>query len=200
MQAYQEITLLPSEEIPCNFLWGKLYQQLHLALVENQQVTTADKEANSKDRSDYGVSFPNFDLNQNALGHKLRVFAPSREKLEQLDLQRWLSRLIDYCRVSKIEGVPPETEHVHFVRRQFKSNIERLARRRMKRKGESYQDAMDYFGRLEKSKTRLPFIYLDSLSGGQRFPLFIEMIRTGAFSKGSFNTYGLSKTATVPWF
>ena len=36
MKNYIEMTLLPDADITLNFLWEKLYQQLHLALVEIQ--------------------------------------------------------------------------------------------------------------------------------------------------------------------
>ena len=34
MKYYQEVTLLPNEEITPNFLWSKVYNQLHLALAD----------------------------------------------------------------------------------------------------------------------------------------------------------------------
>ena len=36
MNYYQELSLLPQEEIPINFLWSKVFQQIHLGLVEMQ--------------------------------------------------------------------------------------------------------------------------------------------------------------------
>ena len=51
MKNYIEITLLPSAEITLSFLWEKLYQQLHLALVEIQD---SDKSVS------VGVSFPKY--------------------------------------------------------------------------------------------------------------------------------------------
>jgi len=37
MKWYIDLTLLPESEIPIYFLWEKVYQQLHLALVEQQE-------------------------------------------------------------------------------------------------------------------------------------------------------------------
>ena len=49
MKYYQEITLIPDAEIPPDFLWTKVYAQIHLAF--------ADRE-NIDHKQIYGVSFP----------------------------------------------------------------------------------------------------------------------------------------------
>ena len=36
MNYYREITILPNADISFYFIWQKLYQQIHLALVENK--------------------------------------------------------------------------------------------------------------------------------------------------------------------
>lgn len=202
MRAYQEITLRHSEEIPCNFLWEKLFQQVHLALVENKTIgrTAAGGSDPLVAYSEYGVSFPQYCDQLNALGCKLRIFASGSDKLLRLDLNRWLDGLRDYCRVSGIEAVPDEVEHVRFKRRQLCTGIERLARRRAKRKQESYEQALAYYSGFNSHTTRLPFIYMNSLSGKQRFPLFIEKEVAAHQELGEFSCYGLSITATVPWF
>ena len=202
MQAYQEITLLPSEEIPCNFLWEKVFQQVHLALVENKSFcrTAAGGTDPSVAYSEYGVSFPQYCTQLNALGCKLRIFASDSDRLQKLNLHRWLDRLRDYCRVTGIEVVPDEVEHVRFKRRQLCTGIERLARRRAKRKQESFEQALAYYSGFNSQTTRLPYIYMNSLSGKQRFPLFIEKEVATHQETGEFSCYGLSITATIPWF
>ena len=202
MKAYQEITLRPSEEIPCHFLWEKLFQQVHLALVESK--TTTEIMINGKefsiDSSEYGLSFPQYDSQLNALGCKLRVFARTDEKLEQLKLLQWMERLLDYCNFSSIETVPDDTGYACFYRKQFLTNVERMARRRAKRKNEPFEQALTYYSGFNDELTRLPFVHVQSLSKNKRFPLFIgyELVNDG--QQGDFNCYGLSKTATVPWF
>lgn len=54
MKYYQEITLIPDAEIPPDFLWTKVYAQIHLAF--------ADRE-NIDHKQIYGVSFPNMLMN-----------------------------------------------------------------------------------------------------------------------------------------
>jgi CRISPR-associated protein (Cas_Csy4). len=71
MKVYQEITLLPGAEISAGFLWQKLYQPLHMLMVETQ-----DKSAEHW----ISVSFPQY--TQKFLGHKLRVFAQTEEALQ----------------------------------------------------------------------------------------------------------------------
>ncbi len=59
MKHYIDIILLPDPEIPLYFLWEKVYQQLHLALVEI-------KEPDNKVK--VGVAFPQYDEQQHQLG------------------------------------------------------------------------------------------------------------------------------------
>lgn len=54
---------------------------------------------------------------------------------------------------------------------------------------------------MEEARTDLPWLNLRSLSTGQSFRLFIrhgELLSAPVV--GMFSTYGLSATATVPWF
>jgi len=54
---------------------------------------------------------------------------------------------------------------------------------------------------MQEVRTDLPWLNLRSLSTGQSFKLFIrhgDLLSTPV--SGMFTTYGLSATATVPWF
>lgn len=193
MKCYIEITLLPSADITSYFLWEKVYQQLHLALVEVQD---SDKKVQ------IGVAFPEYDDDRNQLGSKLRLFAPSNEILESLNITKWLSRLADYVHITKIREVPETVkEYVCFKRVQLKSNSISLARRKAKRKGISVEQAMACFGGREESYSKAPFIQVKSLSSGQRYRLMIA--RTDASDSqilGRFSSYGLSSKSSVPIF
>src|SRR5690625_5385178 len=85
MRFYQEITLIKTPDISPYFVWSKLYTQVHLALVEQQN---PDKTVS------IGVSFPAYHYVENedggygTLGDKLRVFANSEQELERLNLQK----------------------------------------------------------------------------------------------------------------
>lgn len=197
MKYYLDITLLPDVEANLGFLWQKVYQQVHLGLVENK---IADNE------SAIAVSFPDYGDKVFPLGDKLRLFSENKRQLEQLDIAKWLSRLTDYTHIKSIKPVPSTVDqYALFQRKQFKSNLLKEASRRAKYKNETLAKAMEHFKHYE-SKTTLAFINMTSLSMGKGtlenrgFKFFIKQ---GIFinsKAGKFNCYGLSKTATVPWF
>ena len=66
MKYYQEISLLPNVDIGLYFLWQKVFQQIHLALVENKGTEKA---------GEVGVAFPEYNANKFSLGTKLRLLA-----------------------------------------------------------------------------------------------------------------------------
>lgn len=193
MQHYIDITLLPNDEIGHYFLWSKLYQQLHLALVNQGE-------------GQIGFSFPEYSKNQPRLGRKLRLFATTETILQQLDLVKWLNRLSDYCHISSIRTVPEHTKYAMFSRKQMITNNERLARRRAKRTDETLDQALAHFADFIDEHTTLPFVDFESLSTAtaqerkHRFKLFIDHKIVSSAKGGKFTSYGLSKIATVPWF
>lgn len=192
MKCYQEITLLPSADIALYFLWEKMYQQLHLALVENQD---------NDGKVDVGVSFPEYNSKQYELGSKLMLVSFSIEKLESLNINKWLSRLNDYLHITTIREVPENIDgYVFFKRIQPKINNARLARRMAKRKDISYEQALSHFESRAEQMTKLPYINMKSHSSDNKFRLFIEKLDSENQVVGTFNSYGLSKSATVPWF
>ena len=124
MKYYQEITLIPDAEIPPDFLWTKVYAQIHLAF--------ADRE-NIDHKQIYGVSFPEYA--DESMGEKARVFAPEEADLKKLDLKKALRRLSDYVHITSIREVPESKVkgYVKFARYQPDSSIARKARRYAKR-------------------------------------------------------------------
>ena len=193
MKYYIDIILISNEEIDLGFLWRKLYTQIHLALVEVR---------NEDNLVSVGLSFPNYSKDR-FLGDMLRLFASTREELEGLKLEEWLSRLEGYVFLGEIKEVPTDvTKFVSFRRKQFKTNIERLARRQAKRKGISYEEALKNYENFdeEKKKTKLPYINVKSLSSNREMKIFIEKSDVKEENKGLFSTYGLSSESTVPIF
>jgi len=192
MKHYIELTILPDLETPLFFLLEKVYQQLHLSLVERQ---TNDGKVN------VGITFPEYNIENHQIGSKLRLVSSSKEELESLNINQWLSRLNDYLYITAIRDIPEKIEgHVFFSRMQPKNNNARLARRMVKRKGISYEEALSHFQSREKSMSKLPFINMKSQSTNNKFQLFIEKSESDKKVAGSFNSYGLSKITTVPWF
>lgn len=193
MKYYIDITLVPNSEENLAFIWSKLYAQMHLALVEMK---------NNNDVA-IGFSFPYYNTHVFPLGDTLRIFAETKIVLENLDLDKWLNRLDGYIHRGVIKEVPSDTkEFVSFGRKQFKTNKETLARRQAKRKGISYQEALQNYQNFDedKNKTKLPYINVKSLSTGKEMKLFINKSDIKEREDGLFSTYGLSNTSTVPWF
>ena len=145
MNYYQEITLLPNADIDLYFIWQKLYQQIHLALVGNKKDDNA---------SSIGVSFPEYDANKFSLGTKLRIFAEKEQTLEHMQCEKWLNRLSDYVHLSEIKPVPERLSgYACFKHIKLKGNKEKLARRRAKRKGETLQQALSHFENFEEQES-----------------------------------------------
>jgi CRISPR-associated endonuclease Csy4 len=192
MNYYQEITLLPNADINLYFIWQKLYQQIHLALVEKK---TADNT------SAIGVAFPEYNADRYSLGTKLRLFAEDEKSLEQMHFEKWFNRLSDYVHLSHIKPVPEKlTGHACFKHIKLKGNKEKLARRRAKRKGETLQQALSHFENFKAQCSNLPYINMTSQTNGQRFRLFIEKQAMEQPQTGLYSCYGLSNTTTVPLF
>ena len=184
---YIDVTLLPDPEFSHAHLLGALMTKLHRALAQLQ----AD---------DIGISFPHYSLQPRSLGGLLRLHG-SPAALQRLMAQPWLQGMRDHVRITAPASAPPDAPHRAMRRRHFKTNAERLRRRRMKRKGETPEQAATAIPDSVERNAALPYAQLRSASTGQPFCLFIAQgpEQTNA-TPGSFNTYGLSTTATVPWF
>lgn len=219
MRFYQEITIIKTPEISPYFIWSKLYTQLHLALVEQQ---------NPDNRVDIGVSFPEYICKEKEgkdfakLGSKLRVFANSEQELQQLNLNKWLERLTDYVHIKSIQPVP-ETVNSYLIVKRYRAitNLVRLTRRFMRRESKrtgrviSFEEAQRIQNQrfVDKQKITLdaakahysnpvvkdfPYIKMKSLSGEKEFSLLINQQQAEHQQQGTFSTYGLSSHATVP--
>jgi CRISPR-associated endonuclease Csy4 len=204
MKHYLEIKFLPDDDISTHFLWSKIYKQLHLALA-------SIKNANNK--VNIGFSFPQYRYDSKTgkgfVGERLRLFTLTEEALEQLNLDQWLSRYLDYVHISSIKNVPDEkvTGYAIYKRKQVKSSAERLARAEAKKGRYDYNNALEHYRKFVKS-TDLPFIQMLSDSSAQHlelkdknyFKLFIEKRPAEKSETQVFSTYGLSSVSSVPEF
>jgi CRISPR-associated endonuclease Csy4 len=192
MKYYRDITLLPSADIALNFLWEKVFQQIHLGFVEMKD---------SNGNVPVGISLPEYCSDYGPLGRKLRLFAVSKEVFTAFDADTRLKRLADYVHLTGVRDVPENIRNFsRFKRQQPKTNVERFARRRAKRKGISIEQAMSELTNFKDKQVETPFINMQSLSRKERFRLFIlkEVCDTPAYE--GFSTYGLSPVSTVPDF
>ena len=189
MTHYLELCLRPDPEFPAPMLMGALYSKLHHGLAELE----AD---------DIGVSLPAHKTGVQARnpGEVLRLHSTA-ERLEELMATEWLKGMRDHVDVGDVIPVPTDADYRTVRRRQFKTNADRLRRRRMRRHGVSEAEAVEAIPNSVEQRVSLPFIQVRSASTGQRFCLFIEHgPKQSAPQPGQFNSYGLSPEATVPWF
>lgn len=182
-----DIRLLPDPEFGAPLLLAALYAKLHRALVELRT-------------HDIGVSFPEYRLRPRGLGEILRLHG-GEAGLQGLMTSTWMHGMRDHTVVSEIMVVPADAEQRLLQRRQFKTSVERMRRRRMRRKGESMEEASMAIPVEVERQPDLPFVKLRSQSTGQTFCIFLELgDAQGEPKNGTFNSYGLSETATIPWF
>ncbi len=187
---YINITLLPDPEFSHAHLLGALVAKLHRALAQRQT-------------TDIGVSYPQHigqPLTKRTLGAVLRLHG-TPEALQHLMGQDWLKGMRDHTQVGELLPVPANAQHRTVRRRQFKTNADRLRRRRMQRKGETAEQATAAIPDTVERHPDLPFVQLRSHSTGQTFYLYVEHSPLQTQSvPGIFSSYGLGQEATVPWF
>ena len=194
MRFYLEITLLPNPEIGRNFLWSKVFQQIHLGLVEAQD---------QQGKIPIGISFPEYETGEkySLLGSKLRLLAHDEATLSQFNASQWLSRLSDYVHCTGIRPVPEKiTGYAIYQRQQPKTSNERLARRYAKRHNIDYDTALLRYSGMTPKTLATPVIRLKSLSGDQEFCLWIKKSVIAESSGMTFSSYGLSALSSVPEF
>lgn len=201
---YIGITIQPNADIGHYFLWEKVFQQIHLGLVEIQDTNNVVP---------VGIAFPEYDAKNFSLGSKLRLFSETENLLQQFDANKWLSRLKDYAQITPILKVPDKINAFScYSRQQSKSSIERMARRRAKKKSVNFEVALEELQNRENKNRKnqdleIPFINMQSLSSKKnsnspalRFRLFIEKQTVDTPLSKGFNSYGLSAVSTVPEF
>jgi len=187
LDAFADIKLLADPEFPAPMLMNALFSKFHRHLTKFGA-------------GSIGVSFPDSRDPGKSLGARLRLHG------NFVDLQRflatdWLSGMRDHVAIAPPEAVPSGARHRVVRRVQAKSNPERERRRLIARKGISEGEARIAIPDFCAETLTLPFLVLKSGSTKQQFRLFVDHLplRDDA-QQGVFNAYGLSASATVPWF
>ena len=187
MHHYIDIHLRPDPEFPPHQLMAALYSKLHRVLVALKVSTI-------------GVSFPGYSEMPPTLGNTLRLLGPEAD-LNRLMQQDWLKGMRDHTAVCPAAIVPADAVHRALRRVQAKSSPERLRRRQVRRHALTADQARERVPDSAVERLRLPFLQLSSASTGQLFRLYLSLSSPEiANSAGSFNAYGLSGSATIPWF
>lgn len=187
MDAYIDIVVLPDPEFPTTTLMNALFSKFHRGLVRYGEGAI-------------GVSFPEVRDEMRSLGNRLRLHG-TLETLRSFQQTDWLMGMRDHVSVSPPRVAPANARYRVVRRVQAKSNPERRRRRLIARKGISAEQAMQMIPDSVAERLNLPYLVLTSQSTGQQFRLFVEHLAVGEQAvDGEFSAYGLSSTATVPWF
>ncbi|MGB2681407.1 MAG: type I-F CRISPR-associated endoribonuclease Cas6/Csy4 [Candidatus Competibacter sp.] len=188
MDAYLEIRLLPDPEFAPTTLMNVLFSKLHHALT-------------ALGGGKIGVSFPDVEPKKPALGQRLRLHG-SQADLAALMASSLLVGMRDHTAVTAIAEVPAHAKARVVRRVHEKSSLDRQRRRIAKRKGVSAERAREMLPDSVVIKPlKLPYVTVSSQSTDQKFRLFIEHLAIqDQAAPGKFSAYGLSPTATIPWF
>ena len=189
MDHYVDIQVLPDPEFLETTLMNELFSKLHRALGKHGQ-------------GKIGVSFPDHFKTPDqvkTLGSRIRLHG-SKKALEEFMQTQWIMGMTDYCRVSAVCPVPPRTSFCTVRRVQAKSAYNK--RKRSVAKGWlDESEAQTHIPDSQQRRLDLPYAQLRSLSNGNTMRVYIEHSKPVRQSvAGSFSAYGLSSTATVPWF
>jgi len=188
MDHYQDLKILPDPEFSPPMLLNALFAKLHRQLAAQQSTQV-------------GISFPKIDPQRPTLGKVLRLHG-THQALSNLHQQSWIKGMRDHLEMGEISPIPENVQHCQIRRVQAKSNAARLRRRYQKRhEGVTEADAQKLIPDSVEKRLNLPFLQLKSESTNQRFCLFIEQRPAQEHAQqGEFNSYGLSRDATVPVF
>lgn len=183
MNHYLDMQLKPDAEMRENVLLNKVYTKLHKAL-------------STMKLTDIGVSFPKYRVK---LGDVLRIHG-TKQRLEALQAMRWLGGLSGYCKVSDVLPVPEKVKYRVISR--IQSNMtEAKLRRIIKRGSISSKAVKQYKAKMFSIGLDNPYLELESNSNGHKHRRFIQFGELlDAPIKAVFDSFGLSKTATIPWF
>lgn len=189
MDHYLDIRLRPEPELPATHLMDVLVGRLHLALAARAE-------------GDIGISFPEHgSASSRSLGEVLRLHGRAAALDALMAGHALAGGVADHVDIGPVTAVPPGAAHRVVRRVQAKSSAARMRRRQMRRHGYDEQQAREQVPDTIERTLALPCLHLRSASTGQFFPLFIEhgpLLPTPR--PGNHGAYGLSASATLPWF
>lgn len=185
MDSYFDIQLMPDPEFKAAVLMNAVYTKLHKVLYDSQS-------------SNIAVSFPKY---EQTMGDVLRLHSTA-EVLDGLQHLAWVGGMSGYCQQGMIQPVPVEVKFRTVFRRQQSKSLSKL--RRQERRGNLTEaQIQNYITKMNEGdrKLKLPYLELTSRSNGHRHRRYIQLgTLVDEPIVGDFDLFGLSKTATVPWF
>ncbi|MEM9101265.1 MAG: type I-F CRISPR-associated endoribonuclease Cas6/Csy4 [Pseudomonadota bacterium] len=183
MEHYIELFVLPDPEFTDAMLMSALFSKLHRYLGKNGQ-------------GKVGVSFPK--ATKKSLGNHLRLHG-NEAQLGDIKKDTWLAGLSSFVEASEVLSVPDTVEYYCIQRVQRKTAHNK--RKRVVSKGWlSEQEAQEKFPDEAEQLCKLPYVQIKSLSNSNAFKLFIQQSPQREKREGQFSSYGLSASATIPWF
>lgn len=183
MNSYIDIHLQPDSELKEAELSSKIYTKFHKALV----TLGTDK---------IGISFPLVNLK---LGLLFRIHGDKSLLNDLLGLD-WLGPLKGYCKIQTLNAIPDQVQYRTIsAKRSTMSNAK--LRRLIERGNIDAAGVKRYKIKMLSQGFDNPYLDLQSQSSGQIYRKFFEFGQIeNQKSVGTFDSYGLSKSATVPWF
>jgi CRISPR-associated endonuclease Csy4 len=194
MKFYIDITFLPAGDISNRFLWEKVYQQVHIAMVDYK---------NGGGSLSIAAAFPKYSAKNYDLGDKLRLMSKNESAFSDFNIRERLAKFADYVHLTAAREVPTEiSSHVSYSRYAVDSSKKRQIERRMRRHNETEAQAEIHFSGYRSKKVNLPFVYIYSHTTNTRFPLFVSEICSVINVEGgeNFDSYGLSSDGHLPFF
>lgn len=183
MNHYIDILIKSDEEMRENVLLNKVYTKLHKALF----ILKA---------TDIGVSFPKYKV---MLGNILRIHG-MEAKLSELRATHWLGGLSGYCDVSAIQTIPSDVVYRTISRKQSNMTEAKL-RRLLRRRTITQNEIKGYKAKMFQQGLDNPYLELESSSNGHKHRRYIQFGELSSQAvEDNFDQFGLSKTATIPWF
>ncbi len=184
MDFYLDIQVEPDLEITAAALLNNLFAKFHRTMAQHCL-------------GEIAVSFPRY---HRGLGDVLRLHG-TQASLKKLMAQPWLKGLRDYTCVSEIRPVPTDIKGYRTVFRVQQKSPQNIRKRSVAKGWLSAEEALLKFSDEKQKTLNLPYLQVKSLSSDQMIKIFVRMgdIQETA-SQGEITTYGLSRSATIPWF
>lgn len=184
MDHYIDLHFQADEEVPIYFIRNKVFAKLHKALYELEENTI-------------GISFPNY---KTKLGDILRIHG-EQSNLTVLQQKNWLGGLAGYCDVGEVLLIPVAVKGYRTISR-VRSNMSNAKLQRLKKRGSiTVEEMKRYDIKMIKTFLTNPYLELESTSNGHKHRRYLQFgVLVSEPVVGKFDSFGLSKTATVPWF
>ena len=178
MAYYLDVKVRPHPDLAAHIVLAEVFRRAHLWFVENSCTSV-------------GLSFPEYDSGARQLGHTIR-FQGLADSIRKLANDDFLGVCHEDCELTQVLAVPKSETMLRVTRAQCSSSsVNRRIRRAIKRRGLSPGEATVQYRDFAERRLSLPFLFVQSSSTQQKFPLFIRQEAATAVS-GNYSKYGLS--------